>query len=295
MNGNKPVDLLELAKAAGLAEAAARAQQARNESVQLISFVPNRERGRDLPVGHHPVTNRVVFPDLKRDGAGIKAGETYFCDLVEYHPAAGPPVYYANPIRRVDPSFLFDLHPSQVEQVIAAVMRSSQSQVLQQARAKIQMEVEEATKSQLSSQKSELDSLRVENASLRETVSMLREGPTQSGVHKSSAPSQTVGEVGLTVQPAATRDAIPLTPAQVDRPAAEVLSSPLLRDGRYFVHVSPDRKKLFIHNHHEGNLDAASSRLGVPGLSVLRPFDRQESLHAVIDQRVGGLIVDLQG
>lgn len=296
MNGEKPLDLLELARAAGLAEATARAQHARNESVQLITFVPNRDRGRELPVGRHPVTNRVVFPDMKRDGATIKAGETYFCDLVEYHPSVGPPVYYANPIRRVDPSFLFDLHPNQVDQVIAAVMRSSQAQLLQQARAKIQLEVEEATKSQLSRLESELDSLRAENESLRGKLSHSKVGANQIPATKTTRGGPPTAEsISAQGQPTSLARTTSPTSIQVSRPSADELSSSLLGEGRYFVHVSPDRKKLFIHNHSEGNLPATHSSLKVPGLSVLRPFDGRESLYALVDQRVGGLVVDLLG
>jgi hypothetical protein len=296
MNGNKPIDLLELAKAAGLAEASARAQQSRNESIQLVSFVPNREPGRNLPVGHHPVTNRVVFPDMKRDGAVIKPGETYFCDLVEYHPAVGPSVYYANPIRRVDPSFLFDIHPNQVDQVISAVMRSSQAQVLQQARAKIQSEVEEATKVELSGLKSELDSLRAENGSLKAKLSKTPETRRQPEVQMLPVTTQTsVDAAPAPNHPTPPGNAAPLASGHVLRQSANQLSSPLLEDGRYFVHVSPDRKRLFIHSHPEGNLAAKGTTLSVPGLSVLRPFDGKESLDALVDRRVGGLIVDLLG
>lgn len=296
MNGDKPIDLLALAKAAGQAEAAARAQQARTESIQLVCFAPNRERGRDRPVGRHPVTNKAVFPDIRRDGATIKAGETYFCDLVEYRPTVGPPVYYANPIRRIDPSFLFDLHPNQVDQVISAVMRSSQAQLLQQARAKIQSEVEGSTKNQLSAMRSELDSLRAENATLRGKLTKSEETTKpHSSLPRTGIAAPALGADSVANRQSMLAVATAQPPTVINRPSPDELSSPLIADGRYFVHVSPDRKRLFIHNHPEGNLQAAHSNLKVPGLSVLRPFDGKESLHALVDPRVGGMVVDLLG
>lgn len=294
MNGHKTIDLLALAKVAGQEEAAARAQQARNESIQLVCFTPNRDPGHDLPVGRHPVTNRAVFPDMRRDGATIKAGHAYFCDLVEYHPTTGPPVYYANPIRRVDPSFLFDLHPNQVDQVIAAVVRNSQDQLLQQARARIQSEVEDTTRSQLSTMRTELDSLRAENTTLRGKLSKSAEA---SGLPTALPRIDTSAPISCTV-PAVDRQStyavgIVQSTTMVSRPSPEELSSPLIVDSRYFAHVSPDRKKLLIHSHPGGNLPAVHSSLKVPGLAVLRPFDGIESLHALVDPRGGGLIIDL--
>jgi hypothetical protein len=302
MSSGKPVDLIELARQAGVAQAQEQALQARRDLIQLITFERNRDPGRDLPVGRHPATNRIVFPDMKRHGVGIKPGETYFCDLIEYHPPGGPSVYYANPITKVDASYLFDLHPEQVDRLVDALLRSAQGQVFEQARAQIQNRVEQATKVTLDSLASERDALRGENRILKSEVEMLRGAATvtpptadPTGRGRRAATPGPMHQQSLSSS--AALSAVPPVPSApcelVQRPAADSLKAPLLGEGHFFAHVSPNRETLFIHPHPEGNLRAVGSVLGIPGLSVLRPFDGEEELLASVDQRVGGLSIRL--
>jgi hypothetical protein len=298
MNGSKPVDLIELARQAGVAEARELALQSRRDSVQLITFERNRDR--DIPVGRHPQTNRVVFPDLKRMGGKIKPGETYFCDLIEYHPAAGPSVYYANPITKVDASYLFDLHPDCVEKLVEALMRGAPGQVLEQARAQIKSRLEQSAKIQVEALVTERDALRAENSGLRAELTKPRPAiqlvrsdyDVDSRESKSATPASSP-KLSSKVNPPQISEQVP--ESTIERPTADELRSPLLREGRYFAHVSPDRQRLFIHAHPEGNLHVSASTLSVPGLSVLRPFDGEEQLNASPNHRVGGLAVDLSG
>lgn len=302
MSAAKPVDLSELARQAGVAQAQEQALLARRDSVQLITFEHSRDPGRDLPVGRHPVTNRIVFPDKKRNGAGIKPGETYFCDLVEYHPTAGPSVFYANPITKVDASYLFDLKPEQVDKLVEALLRSAQGLFFEQARAQIQNKVEQATKGNLEALTTERDALHRENRILRAEVEKLRQAATAfpanaspigriQGVIGVSPMDQhslghSAGTGGISPEPSASGEV-------VHRREADSLMGPLLIDGHYFAHVSPNRERLFIHPHPEGNLRSVGSVLSVPGLSILRPFDGGEDLPASLDPRVGGFSIRL--
>jgi len=309
MNGDKPIDLLELARQAGVAEAREQSLRSRQDSVHLITFESNRDPGHHLPVGRHPQTSRVVFPDMKRHGSRIKAGETYFCDLVEYRPAVGPQVYYANPITKVDASYLFDLRPDLVDKLVEVLMRTAQAQVLEQARAQIQVKLEQSSKVQLDIIASERDSLRTENLTLR--TELARAASPNQGARRPAGPRKLsdAGDSRLSTTREAPRTGNPIDDAlpqdqrlglssstgttQIRRPTADELQSPLLGQGHYFVHVSPDREKLYIHAHPEGNLIAVDSRLRIPGLAVLRPFDGEEDLVASANPRVGGLAVDL--
>ena len=81
----------------------------------------------------------------------------------------------------------------------------------------------------------------------------------------------------------------------VVRSAEEQLESPLLRDGLYFVHVSPDRGVLRACAHPEGNLPAVGGRLTVPGLGMLRAFEGREELRARVEPRTGAVLVHLAG
>jgi len=303
MNGNKPVDLLELARQAGVAQAREHALEARRDSVQLVTFEHNRDPNRELPVGRHPATNRVVFPDMKRQGAGIKPGETYFCDLIEYHPPAGPSVYYANPITKVDASYLFDLRPEHVDKLVEVLLRSAQGKLLEQARAQIRLSAEQDTKHQISALAAEKEAARLENDRLKLEIEKLRQlVVVGSNGDQATRQSPVEPRSSATTRAISTRSHTHIADSQtsavtgvVNRPAADLLSSPLLSDGRYFVHVSPNRQKLFIHPHPEGNLRAENSSLSVPSLSILRPFDGGEILEVSADPRVGGLSMSLAG
>ncbi len=137
-----PVDLRELAREIGREESLAK----RTEGLQLITFAKNPEKSRSDPIGRHPVNGRIVFPDKRRLGATIKAGETYFCDLEEYQPADGLPVYYANPVMRIDASYLFDLRRDQIAKIVDALAATAMSQLMDQARAQIRKQLEDQFK-----------------------------------------------------------------------------------------------------------------------------------------------------
>jgi len=297
-----PVDLRELAREIGREESLAK----RTEGLQLITFAKNPEKGRSDPIGRHPVNGRIVFPDKRRLGATIKVGETYFCDLEEYRPADGLPVYYANPVMRVDASYLFDLRADQIAKIVDALTATAMSQLMDQARAQIRKQLEDQFKGEFESvvrerdaAKTEVDRLRVElekredaNVTLRLEVENLGQRVRDfEGKGKGSMTGQAPGPAPRAEWTPLQSQVIGIT--SVHRPASEQLTSSFFRDGHYFVHVSPDRHLLMIHPHPEGNMPAVGERLTIPGLAVLRPFDSPEDLPASVDARTGGLLVDI--
>lgn len=275
MSDGAPMDLIALAREAGASEAKELAAQARIDSIQLITFERNRDPGRTLPIGRHPKTNRIVFPDQKRNGGSIKPGETYFCDLVEYRPPVGPPVYYANPLSKVDARFLFELEVPHLAKLVEVLSRTAQAELLEATRTQIHSELTAQSKARLDCLEAEISALRTENTALKE-----------ENARRYVIPPLLPPSPGLSDGSAIT---------MVSRPAANELRSPLLPTGRYFVHVSPDRTHLYIHGHPEGTHPADGSGLRIPGLSVLRPFDKPEDLSARPDSRVGGIWVEIGG
>jgi len=276
------------------------------ERILLITFSPNPDPTRSVPIARHPDTGLIVFPDMKRLGAQIKGGETYFCEITDYVSPEGKKVHYANPIQRVDASFLFDLRPEQVAALVEVLQRSASGPLLEQAKAQMQKQMQDSVRPQLEAvtverdaakaeaerQSGEMVKLREENASLRRQVDEMtkRTGGTASHVPPKSAPAA--------AEEYASPTWLPLGPPArhvqaVRRISEEVLESSDFRDGHYFVHMSPDRRLLFIHMHPEGNLPAVAGKLTIPGLGVLRPFDHAEDLPARLDLRNGGVLVDI--
>lgn len=307
MTEDRPKDLIDLQRLAA-EEGRERALRARLDSLQLVSFTRNTEPGRSDPMGRHPLNGRPVFPDKRRQGGDIKSGETWFCELEEYRPGGGGAVYYGNPIVKVDASYLFDLRPDQVDKLLAALQQTSQPTLLDLARKSIQTELERAAQARVEAMQRERDSARAESDSLhtevakltdsaailRREVEALKGSPPGREPLNKAEPAQPASTVALRVE----SDWLPLgnspIAALIDRPAAGKLRSVQFRDGRYFVHVSPDRRLLLVRYHPEGNLVATSNCLDIPGLDVLRPFDRPEQLHGSFELRGGGLLVRLR-
>lgn len=308
MSDVRPANIHDLVKEFAATEAHEIAMSHKMDTLQLITFTKNEAPGRTIPIGRHPANNRVVFPDAKRLGGSIKVGDSYFCELSEYHPDSGPSVYYANPIIKVDASYLFDLRPEQMDRLIAALEKTTQGKLLDQARAAIRLELETASRVRLDAlqterdeARSQADSVKAElarevaagkslqgevatlNALLKETQANQKEEPDldpQSSQPLTNWPPAVIEEIGAT---------------SVLRPRAEQIESPYFKEGRYFVHVAPNRKLILVRPRKEGNLVAVGRRITIPGLSVLRPFDFPERLPAAYDSRSEGLLVDLSG
>lgn len=307
MTEDKPKDLLDLQRLAA-EEGRERALRARLDTLQLVTFARNTEPGHSDPLGRHPSNGRPVFPDTRKQGAEIKSGETWFCEMEEYRPAGSAPVYYGNPIVKVDASYLFDLRPSQVDKLLAALQQTSQPTLLDLARKSIQTELEKSAQAKVEAMAKERDSARAESDSLHSEVARLTESAAilrrEVEALKTSSPTK---EAEVSEGPARQlmSDAVPAgidwipignssTATLVDRPSAGKIRSGHLRDGRYFVHVSPDRRLLLIRYHPEGNLVATGKCLDIPSLDVLRPFDRPEQLRCSFEPRGGGLLVRLR-
>jgi len=280
------------------------------DDIEVVTFSKNPEPTRTDPIGRYPLDGSIIFPDKKRGGDIIRAGDTYFCLLHEYVSPTGSTVYYAEPVARVDATFLFDLRPDQVARMVDGLEATAQRTLLEQARAKIKKSVEEAVKGELDRLQKEREAavdrsegleedlarLRDERATLRMEVEGLEhrvselEEDTDRGVHEVAEPPGEASDSWHMLGPAVGAGR-PL----VRRRTEEVLGSAMFRDGLHFVHVSPDRRLLRVYAHPEGNLPAVGGRLKVPGLGTIRPFAGEEELPARVDPSTGAILVDLTG
>jgi hypothetical protein len=290
------------------------------ESLELLTFMKNPDKMRTDPVARHPTTGLIVFPDKRRQGGTIKAGETYFCEVREHESGFGSTIYYADPVIRVDAGFLFDLRPDQVGKLVDALLEAAKEPLLEQARAQIGSQVERAVRtemealrrerdeaaaaldgarSQLGQSQEEAARLRLESIGLAERVGELEDAAGSAA----GAPARDLTAGGAPSTPAAVpgQDGAAWTALSgpgpmalaIRRPSPEHLESTQLTYPRYFVHVSPDRRVLLVRPHPEGNLPAVGGRLTVPTLGMLRPFSGPEELAARTDPRSGGLLVDI--
>jgi hypothetical protein len=274
-------------------------------SIHLIVFRKNPERGKTDPIGKHPVTEGVVFPDKKRLGSRIKEGEAWFCELDEFNPVGSrAAVYYANPIQRLDAGFLFDLRAEHISTIIEALRKSAGPQLMEQAQAQVRKELEQATKASVDALRGERDSARAELeqaqsalqkaeetiGSLRLQVAALGRSSPQSQVGPALKSSDTRRPAPL---PADWQDLGDMSVIRVVRPEANRLESSWFRSGNYSVFVSPDRRLLLIRETEDEGIPAVNQQLTVPNLAVLRPFDGEEELTARLNQRRGGIVVNI--
>ncbi len=280
------------------------------DDIEVVTFSKNPDTTRTDPIGRYPLDGSIIFPDKKRGGDVVRAGDTYFCRLHDYVTPAGSTVYYAEPIARVDATFLFDLRPDQVAQMVDGLEATAQRTLLEQARAQIKARVEEAVRGELDRLQRERDAavdrskgLEVELVCLRDvraTLKMeveglehrfaeLEEDTARAPTPAEGPPEEATDGWHLLGLPVAHGRPV------VRRRSEEVLESGTFRDGLVFVHVSPDRRLLRVYAHPEGNLPAVGGRLRVPGLGTLRPFAGEEELPARVDPSTGAVLVDLTG
>lgn len=305
----RPRDLVDLQRVAEEA-GSDRALRARLDALQLVTFTRNTEQGKTGLIGKHPLNGRPIFPDMRRRGNEIRPGDTWFCELEEYRPmVAQPVVYYANPIIKVDASYLFDLRSDQVDALLKALQETTQDTLLEVAKAKQREQLEKEAQARIEAALRERDDARNESDRLREELAEARK---DLSVLKREVDILKMRDIGgsnsvhpSTAHPPPSESAEPpdgwtalgqgnATTLALDRPLANVIDSPYIRNGRYFVHVSPDRTRLLIRWHVAGNLVAVGGKIEIPSLEVLRPFDRAEKLRATYDLRAGGILVYLR-
>jgi len=80
---------------------------------------------------------------------------------------------------------------------------------------------------------------------------------------------------------------------EVKRIAPRALFSEDFDDGRYFVHVSPNKKTMLIRKHEEGEIFCVNHQIMIQDLERLYPFSEMKELKAEISSKYGGILVHL--
>ena len=79
----------------------------------------------------------------------------------------------------------------------------------------------------------------------------------------------------------------------VQRISNRAIFSESFEDGRYFVHVSPNKKLMLIRQHEEGEVFCVNHQLMIQDLERLYPFTEKKSLKAEYSSRYDGVLVHL--
>lgn len=80
---------------------------------------------------------------------------------------------------------------------------------------------------------------------------------------------------------------------EVKRVAPRAIFSEAFEDGRYFVHVSPNKKTMLIRKHEEGEIFCVNHQIMMQDLERLYPFSEVKELKAEISSKYGGILVHL--
>lgn len=272
--------------------------------IYILTFQENR-RGGD-PVAHTP-DGKTVFPDKFRGGDDIIPGDSWLCDVA----SKGGSTFFAAPLKRIDTALLMDLAADQMDRLVEVALRDHREALAPLLDEAVDKQADEVTRRRLAELQEAKETLEerlkdleeqyddavqrvrhheVEVRALRERLQDATdgqgaeadsEGPAQNG----SPPREWTGIPGPT--------SFENGPVRVDRIGAEIVSSPAFVAERYYGHISPDRRRLFIKPHNNGNLPCVNGRIHIPGLERVVPFSGQARFVGSYDPRHGGWFVKL--
>lgn len=80
---------------------------------------------------------------------------------------------------------------------------------------------------------------------------------------------------------------------EVQRVAQRAIYSEDFEDGRYFVHVSPNKKLMLIRKHEEGEIFCVNHQIMIQDLERLYPFTEKKDLKAEYSSKYDGVLVHL--
>ncbi len=257
-----------------------------------------------------------VFPDNGYGGLEIQEGEAYICILDKY--AAGG-VYYAKAVRKVDVNLLMEFDPRLKSEMVSTLWKKNRAQFEQGFRDLYLQETREKVEEELKAKhEAELKAREDANAALRDEIRILKNDlaarPGRSEIPLGSEEivlsSSEEEEKPQPPKPVLSAPAVPAD-RQVRRDPMEPkgaiveydviiqgnrLSCEALRDGRYYVHMSPDKRTLLIRPNEDGTIYAFDSGISIDRLSEIYgspdPLEKNY-LKAEYSERFGGMIVHL--
>lgn len=208
-----------------------------------------------------------VYRD-NRHSEEITPGETWVCSL-ELNPKTGFN-YFATPVRRVDASYLQELHEDQLEEIADALWRDHRDEALPLLESRFREEIDRRVSEAVA------ECSRSYEARLAETAAR----PAEQDRPSEDVPVETADE-------APAKPVRENTDVTVRRVAPDVLESPLFTVGSYFVHINAGHTRLLIRPSERGEVVCRDCRIALCGLGVSVPFGSECSYRAKYDQKYG--------
>lgn len=277
------------------------------DMLAVLTFKEN-QRGGD-PIAQ-TTEGQAVFPDKFRGGDDIREDDTWLCKVAE----KGSGAAFAAPILKLDPSFYFDLVPTQVHRLVEVALADHRDALEPLFRDAVEAHGDEEIKRRFAHLQGENERLLEERDALmsdkeagetrlrelEHEVRTLRAHIAERGDGNGEKGGEAVGDgiVQPVVQATPAGDGwvaldAPPGQARVLRVEEDALESEAFEAERYFGHVSPSRRVLFLKPHKRGNLPCVHRRVQIPGLSTLMAFDGAEELEAEYVGRHGGYMIRL--
>lgn len=320
-------DLLELQREAGITYDDGAVVQ--KVYAALLVFERNREAGKQGVIS--TFENRWVFVDKDHHGE-IAPGEAWICSLIPYNGYSGQ-VYYATPLSKVDEGLVMRLQPEIAKGIEDRLWEKHRSlydskfdsKAREEMTRTIQAALEEKHKADIASKDATISDL--ENR-VRELRNKLAEGGARGGYiglssdeivltseeqpplpapaqapasgkgttdETTSAVARTVSEPGVQQQAA---DLFGIGRRAVVRNVVirgDDVSCPDFPDGNYFVHISPDKKRLLIRYNEHGGVICRNGTMAIHGLRFMPGCgeDEENRPDAEYSSRLGGVLINL--
>ncbi len=197
--------------------------------------------------------------------AEINCPGTWICQL---KPLKGS--YQARPVKRLDAAFFMALKESQKKEIASILWAENHDCLLTYFKEKYEEEVQERIANAVSESNAslqvEIDLLRSENDSLSQDLNRCKHLLSSQSVSQVPVATEPEGEVQLN------------TVLEIKRISGDQIYCKLFTDTQYYVHISLDKKTMFIQPHRSGKALCIENTLYLTNFSNVVPFEGETTL-----------------
>ncbi len=248
------------------------------------------------------IDNEIVFIDRRWEGDRPKVGEIWVCRVT--HPGT---VYVAEPLVRVDPSFLMGLGESQRREIMDTLWKDHSDLFENEFERRYHDSVLIEAKEQLQAEHDgEIDGLKARISSLETQLDqslMMLNSRSQGG--ETDEPSEAINGIQRAAHIEVMSDGSPssvsrisgshgFTQYEVNRVGPNMLFSDSFTDGRYSVHISPNRRFMTVREDPNGPVIAVNNHLHLRGLDGISSYVREERMFAEYSEKYDGMLIDFR-
>lgn len=293
--------------------------------IDLLTFQPNREYGKQGVISRFK--GRIAFVD-KDHVREVGPGDSFICRIDPFSGDVGI-VYYAIPLIKIDEGVVMRLQPETARAIEDRLWEKHRSlydsrfdsRAREEMTLRIQSELDESHRKDLADRDGRIEEL---EKRIRDLRNRLAEGRGQdSGIQLSSeeivlssdvpppAPAARMPEPAEDAAASATDGMF--APSQPTSQKSDlfgigkrmrigditirgdVVSCPRFPDGNYFVHISPDKRRLLIRYNEQGGAICRNGNLLVHGLHFMPGCGTGEENHpdGEYNDRFDGVLISL--